>query len=434
MDYADVCTGLSAPSVAWKKRGWKPVFFSEIAKFPCRVLKHHYPHVPNLGNMLSLLENEEFNATIFQLLVGGTPCQSFSIAGFRKGLVDQRGNLALQYCRILQRKKPKWFVWENVPGVLSSFSNAADRKGLAGFGPENAETITETADFATLIAAFQECGYSVAWRIFDAQFFGVPQQRKRLFVVGYFGNNWRPPAAVLFEPEGGGWNFAKSKKERKTVAGTLTASLGTSGGAGIDPGFLVAGTLMASTNGGFPGSDNCFNGYVIPCWWDGGQVSQTLDAVLSKGQMMPEKNRFPAVLSFHPQASASQGIQASEVVNTLGTTKVPAVVYSIMPMNSGKDYKALQANALQCLTTNGNHSGNQGGDYVVNQLGVRRITPLEAERLQGFPDNYTNIPGATDTPRYQALGNSMAVPVLEWIGARIDAVDMLLKSLPPVKQ
>lgn len=130
MTYGDVCTGLSAPSVAWGPLGWKAAFFSEIEPFPCRLLQHRYPHVPNLGDMNKILEHPTFKDATIDLLVGGTPCQSFSLAGLRGGLADGRGNLALQYCRLLIAKRPRWFVWENVPGVLSSFSDeAADQPG-----------------------------------------------------------------------------------------------------------------------------------------------------------------------------------------------------------------------------------------------------------------------------------------------------------------
>jgi DNA (cytosine-5)-methyltransferase 1 len=371
MVYGDVCTGIAAASVAWHPLGWRPAFFSEIEPFPCKLLKHHYPHVPNLGDMTKLLENQTFLNAVIDLLVGGTPCQSFSLAGLRGGLADGRGNLALQYCRLLLAKRPRWFVWENVPGVFSSFSDETEGFNLSGEGREHGQTITETSDFATLLTAFRECGYSCAWRILDSQFFGVPQRRRRVFVVGYFGDDWRPPAAVLFEPKGVRGNNKTIKKTEQDIAGTVNACTSRSRGAGIDPGLIV------------------------PCWWDGGQISQTLDAVLYKGQTMPEKNRFPAVL------------------------------WSIMPQNSGKDYKAKIANVTQPIVTKQGF-GNQGGDVVQNDLNVRRLTPLECERLQGFPDNYTAIPGAADGPRYKSLGNSMTTHVMHWIGRRIDTVNKLL--------
>lgn len=400
MRYGSVCSGIEAATVAWHPLGWAPQWFSEIETFPCELLRHYYPGVVNLGDMLNLKYNPIYNESTIDLLVGGTPCQDFSVAGLRAGLAGERGNLALEFCRILQHKRPRWFVWENVPGALSSYSNDQEQKDA------------ETSDFAQILAGFSECGYSCAWRVLDAQFFGIPQRRRRIFVVGYFGNDWRPPAAVLFEPNRLPGHHKKGRKKRENIAGTLDARV---------------------NGGGFPGSNGAMNGHVIPmafqssqsgvrmdevhatldknngsrrhngifpCWWDGGQTSQTLDRVLSKGQCMPEKNRFPAVL------------------------------WSIMPQNSGKDYKARECEVTQPLLRGcGSFKGNQGGDLIQEGVRVRRLTPLECERLQGFPDHYTLIPGASDTGRYQALGNSMAVPVMHWIGKRIDIVDKYFNSL-----
>lgn len=295
MRYLSVCSGIEAASVAWEPLGWKPVGFSEIEPFPSRLLAYRYPDVPNLGDMNNY---KRWNIESPDLLVGGTPCQSFSVAGLRQGLVDPRGNLALVYCGILARFRPTWFVWENVPGVLSSSGGR---------------------DFGSLLAAVGELGYGFVWRVLDAEHFGVPQRRRRIFLVGHSGGNWRRAAAVLFDEESCIRNSAESDSERLQA--------------------------LRATEGG---TDRC--------WWNGRSVSQTLDAVLYKKQAMPEKNRFPAVLD--------------------------------------------------------------GGR-------ARFITPLEAERLQGFPDGWTDVPGATDTARYKALGNSMPVPVMRWIGERIAEVNRL---------
>lgn len=419
MIYGSVCSGIEAATVAWKPLGWKAAWFSEIEPFPCRLLKHYYPDVPNLGDMFTISYNQKFIDAIIDLLVGGTPCQSFSIAGLRAGLASKNGNLALEYCRILYTKRPRWFVWENVPGALSSYSNAEGGTDLAGEGRDNGRCITETADFATILTAFRECGYSCAYRVLDAQHFGVPQRRRRIFVVGYLGNDWRPPAAVLFEPQSLRRNFAKGGKKEKDITGTIGHR---SKGRSVGVEEAAAGQLIPALtrrsyadnesneeklivhtltgNGHDASEDGTGRGTpIIPCWWDGGQISQTLDRVLSKGQMMPEKNRFPCIL------------------------------YSIMPMNSTKDYKAREVEVTQPLMKK-NGDSNQGGNVILHDdhLLVRRLTPLEAERLQGFPDNYTNIDGAADTPRYSAIGNSMAVDVMEWIGGRIEAVDKELST------
>lgn len=351
MNYGSVCSGIEAATVAWHPLGWKAIWYSEIEPFPSRLLKHHYPQVPNLGDMTRLRTNEIFINEPIDLLVGGTPCQSFSVAGLRGGLSDDRGNLALEFCRILVAKQPRWFVWENVPGALSSYSDETQQ------GDE------ETSDFAAILTAFSECGYSCAWRVLDAQYFGVPQRRRRIFVVGYLGNDWRPPATVLFEPESVPRDITPGRKAGKEIAGTLDAR---------------------TKGGGFPGSDGAMNGHVVACF----------DASYGKlqgasGQDLNHGHSHLIPIAFQPKQTASGAMPYGPVTPTLDKSKVPGILY---------------------------------------KLRVRRITPLEAERLQGFPDNYTLIPGASDTARYQAIGNSMAVPVMRWIGKRIDTVDKFLNS------
>lgn len=439
MNYGDVCTGISAASVAWAPLGWKAQFFSEIEPFPCKVLKHHYPQVPNLGDMMKLTENKTFLDANIDVLVGGTPCQSFSLAGLRGGLSDDRGNLALQYCRLLVIKRPQWFVWENVPGVFSSFSDETPGENLEGTGPGNERDFTETADFATLLTAFRECGYCCAWRVLDAQFFGVPQRRRRVFVVGYFGDDWRPPAAVLFDGDGGKRHIKEIEKARQEVAGTINAGIGKRRGAGTDPELLVwpkeiTGTLDADFADKCGQNNQHINAgapFFVPCWWDGGQVSQTLDAVLYKGQTMPEKNRFPAVLTpkYFESRIARNGRDGLEDI---------AAPLKAESGGTGKgDSAGMVIYPLQQISSPTNGSNPQPGDpaptmHVNGNLllvpAIRKLTPMECERLQGFPDLYTAIPGAKDGPRYKSLGNSMAVPVMGWIGARIDAVNRLLNK------
>lgn len=178
MKYLSVCSGIEAASVAWHPLGWEPVGISEIEPFPCAVLAHRFPGVKNYGDMTKFKEWEIERGSV-GLLVGGTPCQSFSVAGLRRGLADPRGNLMLTYGAIANHFKPTWIVWENVPGVLSSNGGR---------------------DFGAFLGMLGECGYGFSFRVLDAQYFGVAQRRRRVFVVGYLGD-WRPPAAVLFESE-----------------------------------------------------------------------------------------------------------------------------------------------------------------------------------------------------------------------------------------
>ena len=361
MKYLSVCSGIEAATVAWHSLGWTPTAFSEIEKFPSQVLAHHYPNVPNVGDMTKYKE-WNFEQPI-NLLVGGTPCQSFSVAGLRKGLEDPRGNLALTYCGILDHFRPKWFVWENVPGVLSSGSGR---------------------DFGSFLGALAELGYGFAYRVLDAQYFRVAQRRRRVFVVGCAGD-WRSAAKVLFESESLRRNSAPSRKEGKgfaRVAGTLTSN-----GGGLNRPAGNANEL-----------DFC-----IPTVKPIALAENTIGRLPENG-------------------GNGDGYTEGGPMYTLNATGVHGVAQPIV-VNGTQD---------PCVSTIAFAQGrNNGGENVVLQLplAVRRLTPKECERLQGFPDNYTDIkPKGKDTPdghRYKALGNSMAVPVMAWIGKRIQEVENL---------
>jgi DNA-cytosine methyltransferase len=173
MIYGSICSGIEAATVAWEPLGFRPAWFAEIDPFCSALLAHHYPGVQNLGDFTRI----ETGAGPIDMLAGGTPCQSFSVAGRRGGLEDARGNLAIEFCRLAGRLRPRWIVWENVPGVLSSNGGR---------------------DFGAILGALADLGYGCAWRVLDAQFFGVPQRRRRVFVVGHLGD-WRRAAAVLLE-------------------------------------------------------------------------------------------------------------------------------------------------------------------------------------------------------------------------------------------
>ena len=226
--FLSVCSGIEAASVAWHPLGWKAAAFSEIEPFPCAVLAHHYPDVPNLGDMNGY---KEWDIGSIDLLVGGTPCQSFSVAGLRKGFDDPRGNLMLVYLAIARQFAPRWVVWENVPGVLSSHGGR---------------------DFGTFLGGLAEFGYGFAYRVLDAQFFGVPQRRRRVFVVGHLGN-WRHPAAVLFERESLRGYPPPSREAGERVAPVLASGAVGSNGAGIgregDPSFTLDSTASMAVAG-----------------------------------------------------------------------------------------------------------------------------------------------------------------------------------------
>ena len=296
MRYGSVCSGIEAATAAWHPLGWEPAFFSEIEPFPRAVLAHHYPDVPLHGDFTTI-EAQQYGP--IDLLVGGTPCQSFSVAGLRGGLGDDRGNLALEFLRLADRTRPRWVVWENVPGVLSSNGGR---------------------DFGSILGGLVELGYGFAYRVLDAQYFGVAQRRRRVFVVGCLGDA-ASAAAVLFERHSLQGHPSPRKGEGESIAGAIAIAFG----------------------------------------W---------------------------------QNSARQGDSVSETITpTLDKSKTPA---------------------------------------VATQDAARRLTPIECERLQGFPDNFTCIPwrnklegDCPDSPRYKALGNSMAVPVMRWIGERIQKVEQI---------
>ena len=201
MKYFSVCSGIEAASCAWESLGWKPAGFSEIEPFPCAVLAHHFPNVKNYGDMTKYKEWD--NVGKFDVLVGGTPCQSFSVAGLRKGLNDPRGNLMLTFGAIADHFRPRWIVWENVPGVLSSNGGR---------------------DFGSFLGMLGELGYGVAYRILDAQYFGVAQRRRRVFVVGYLGD-WRRTAQVLLSQKACAGILRRAEKRGKELPKALRNAL-----------------------------------------------------------------------------------------------------------------------------------------------------------------------------------------------------------------
>lgn len=384
MRYGSVCSGIEAATVAWHPLGWKPSFFSEIEAFPRAVLAHHYPHVPLHGDFTTI-KADEYDA--IDLLVGGTPCQSFSVAGLRGGLADERGNLALEYLRLADRTRPRWLVWENVPGVLSSNGGR---------------------DFGAILGGMVELGYGFAYRVLDAQHFGVPQRRRRVFVVGYLGD-WRPAAAVLFERHSLQGHSAPSREKGQSVAGTI-ARLSFSGGAGGRPEGAAAGHFVAST------------GNVAHCLNAGGMgridyETETMIAhAIQAGALRENPNSGPDGV----------GVQEGIAYTLEARAEVQAVAFDT--------YNQTVSDTTQTLCSRGDTlGGNAHLIPAILQHAVRRLTPRECERLQGFPDDYTLIPHrgkpAADGPRYKALGNSMAVPVMRWIGERIQQVEELTRPI-----
>ena len=581
MKYLSVCSGIEAATVAWHPLGWQPVAFGEIEKFPCQVLQHHYPDTPNWGDMTKFKEWQDADVNVF---VGGTPCQSFSVAGLRKGLDDPRGNLMLTYLAIAARYRPRWLVWENVPGVLSS------NGGL---------------DFASLLRGMGELGYGFAYRVLDAQYFGVAQRRRRVFVVGYLGN-WRPAAAVLFERHSLCGYPAPSREKREGVAASVAS------GAPVGD-YDVAGTLDKGVPGRGIGHNGNYDSQVVSvgslCARTGqsrsvqdaaqehlmatwpAEISSTLDTTFGTKQGLENQHVNAGCPMFVPAKTFSApaiGSIKEDVLSSCitkntgggGETQNPAFVLQPIalaentigrkPENGGNGDGFAENGPMYTLNATGVHGvaqpiniygGNkrtdrpEGGFYVrmdedisktldaasglnptcsqggtavmqplpfdttqitspqngnnpqagdpchplaagahppaiclmdqggsvmtiendvtgtlrrethghepvvmafdwqsggdargldpkstaqlqrcqtpavMQAMAVRRLTPVECERLQGFPEGYTDIKpkgkATPDGPRYKALGNSMAVPVMAWIGKRIAQVEAI---------
>jgi len=533
MKYLSVCSGIEAATVAWHPLGWEAVGFSEIEKFPSQVLAHHYPNVPNLGDMTKFKEwNLESNIDVF---VGGTPCQSFSVAGLRKGLDDPRGNLMLTYLAIADKFRPRWLVWENVPGVLSSNGGK---------------------DFGTFLGGLGELGYGFAYRVLDAQYFGVAQRRRRVFVVGYLGD-LRCAAAVLFERHSLSGDLAPRREKRQGATASVASGVAVSD-------YEVAGTLDKGVPGRGIGHNGNYDsqvvsiakqwpsevaptlttdfadklgqnnqhidgqrgGFFVPAqpialaentigrqpenggngdgFTDGGPMytlnatgvhgvahpiayniapgkgilkddihvtnadsTKTLDAFGSNPAMHQGGAAILQPISFDmaqitrkvngtrvepglPVSTLAKGSQmhvaqpvffeprspdgvpriypmdgAAPTLNTMGGgQREPCVTHAV-----GTDLYNGAITGEVAATMTKSMSGTGTGPTAMQAMAVRRLTPVECERLQGFRDNYTDImpknKATPDGPRYKALGNSMAVPVMAWIGKRIQEVENL---------
>jgi len=469
ISYIDICSGISAPTMAWKPLGWRALCFAEIDAAPRAVLAHHYPDVPLVGDFTEI-EGDEYGTA--DLIVGGTPCQDFSVAGQRAGVGGERGNLTLEYARLARRSRARWLVWENVPGVFSLNGGRDFGAVLAEFAgyPEGTVFTPPHGGWRNsgVVAAARPDSHGLAWRVLDAQHFGVPQRRRRVFVVGYLGD-WRRAAAVLLEREGLSGHPAPRREARQT-APTLPSRRTAGGGLGTEfdcDGGLIAATVSSkwAKGSGGPSGDECQNLVGVPQAFD---------------------------------ARQRDVVQYGDRAGQLDTDAYSQAVFSITPSNSNKDYNARAVERAQSVTAGGNRPSARGGDVVCfgakgsgNDVGqiaptlragghaashanagvmpavafaqnqpdelrtmavagalaaepgakqqtyvatsqVRRLTPRECERLQGFPDDFTLVPRKgkpmADGPRYKMLGNSMAVPVLAWIGRRIELVEQLEAS------
>jgi DNA (cytosine-5)-methyltransferase 1 len=354
MVYGSACSGIEAVTVAWGPLGFQPAWFAEIDPFCSAILAHRYPNVPNLGDFTRV----QADAGPIDILAGGTPCQSFSASGRRGGLDDPRGNLAIEFCRLAGRLRPRWIVWENVPGVLSS---------------------SRGRDFGAILGTLAQLGYGCAWRVLDAQFFGVPQRRRRVFVVGRLGD-WRRAAAVLLERTGlHGHPPARCQVPKETA--------GASGSGSGEPGQrdeLACGEAHGALKvlSAFSAKD-----YGA----DAGHLAPTLRAMTHSG------------------SRANGGGQIAVCIQ--------------------EEQTGVREHTTAGTVRSGAPGTQPGGSLVMQRTTLRQLMPVECERLQGLPDGYTLVPfrgkPAADGPRYRVIGNSMATPVLRWIGRRIQAVDAI---------
>lgn len=499
MKFGSICSGIEAASVAWNKLGWEASWFAEIEQFPSAVLAHHYPDVRNLGDMTQLPEkilNKEIDAP--DILCGGTPCQAFSVAGNRQSLDDARGNLTLTFCEIADaldtvRDIPAIIFWENVPGVLNTKDNA--------FGCFLARLTGEDSELKPSGKRWTNAGVvfghkrTVAWRVLDAQYFGLAQRRKRVFVVASAREGF-DPAEVLFEFEGLRRDSAPLRSKRKD-----TTRYAERGIADICP--TIGCELAKQVNNQMIGNAEAF---FIPETFrlvSFGEYSDDGTASTMKSRDYKDATDLVTVYEAHPADSRikdmgdvcqtvtsrwgtgggntplvaqpeSYGIQGNmigrkpengpqgcgyseELSFTQTKADVHGVAYGFEPgiaKREGNPNRFVEEksptmrsqmgdNQIAVVVIGGQHPnasisenitptltsamGDGGGHVpIINTMAVRRLTPRECERLQGFPDDYTKIPyrnkdsdKCPDSPRYKALGNSWAVPVVRWIGERI---------------
>ena len=365
---------MEAASVAWEPLGWKAVGFSEIEPFPCAVLKHRFPNTPNYGS-LTEYQSWPLQPGSIDLLVGGTPCQSFSVAGLRKGLADPRGNLALVFLGLADKLKPRYIVWENVFGVLSS-----------GGG----------RDFGSFLGALEQLGYGWAYRVLDAQYFGVPQRRRRVFVVASLGGR-DVAASVLLKPESVCWHPAPRRKKGQATAADA--------GAGVEAGSPIV-LDRASFN---QGQNAQYEPHI--------EQTDVMDSLVARG----------------PHAVGQPiAFQSGNLMRKAGGHGAPACMTPI----AFDAYNQTVSNTSQAVRSAASDVDHVGAVLTPQApMAVRRLTPVECERLQGFPDNWSQIPWkgkpaeeCPDGPRYKCAGNSMAVPVMRWIGEQIARVELSLNN------
>lgn len=454
--YISMFSGIEAATLAFRPLGWKAVAFAEFERFPSRVLAHHYPETPNIGDVTKH-DWAQYRGNV-DIVVGGPPCQAFSVAGLRNSLEDDRGNLSLVYMRALHAIKPRNAIVENVPGWLNTHDNAFGCF-LAGLVGADAPLESGLQRGRWPVAGMVDGPLArAAWRVQDAQFHGLAQRRRRVFVVVDFGNG-ADPAAVLFEPVGvlgnspprreagqGAATYAASSLgsyRQSSVSGAARAAGGDNGGGSEN---LVFAPEIARCVATREGNSQDYETTTMVAQCITGEVTHTLRA---EGFDASEDGtgRGNPIVAFNPRATDVP--VTGEITGALDASfPGPAICFSakdyggdamtdLAPTLRAGGHTGSHANAgvMPAVVVNGNstpevgferafplRSNDGSGNRQALQYGsaVRRLTPRECERLQGFPDDFTLLPSYdADGPRYKALGNSMAVPVMRWIGERI---------------
>jgi len=440
MKYGSVCSGIEAATAAWHSLGYQPIWFAEIEKFPSRVLEHHYPNVPNLGDMTEIAELvRRGDVDAPDVLVGGTPCQAFSVAGLRNSLDDDRGKLTLEFvrlaneidtARLIRGQQASIIVWENVPGVLNTKDNAFGcfLGALSGEGCELQPSGKKWTNAGCVYGSQRQ----VAWRVLDAKYFGLAQRRKRVFVIA--SARAECISEILFERKGMHRNIKKSESKSKNTA--RTGAVHTNRTSQTISGKTYTPPILASHGQKkWLGNQEAFCGdyYIKHAIGIGGM---TANAAISN-------ELYPTLMANHDRGYVikTYGIQGNIIGrsinaggNGIGFKEDQAPTLTIMDRHEvlycGTKNDHLRDLSIEIAPTL--RTGGKGGGAINQAIFhfippnvfylARYLTEIECERLQGFPDNYTNILKAASTQRYKALGNSMAVPVMAWIGKRIQLI------------
>jgi len=377
LTFGSLFSGIGGFDLGFEQAGMKCAWQCEIDKQARSVLSTHWPNI----TIIEDVRNVRTGAVEYvDLICGGFPCQDVSVAGKREGLAGKRSGLWFEFLRVLDELRPQWVVIENVPGLLSS------NKGR---------------DFATILQGLVKLRYGVSWRVLDAQYFGVAQRRRRVFIVGSLGDG--RSAQVLFEREGLFGHSPKVNKQRQGITPSVASGINGSGLRGRQPGSAAS---LVSTP-------------LVFDWQSGGDVRHSFSE-----KPMLQANQTPAIF---------QQNQRNEVRNLGGLAGSIQAQPGMKQQNYvffGGNNRSAAIGRSTALSTKQRYDfssetfilGDGQPELYSSHGRPRRLTPTECERLQGFPDGWTDTDGQSDSARYRQLGNAVAVPVAQWIASRILAL------------